>query len=236
LPKPFDSQEIEGTHGFIVPNGEFIALEDVDRMCVYVGSVYDSAEKIQKLFGFLAMECVGHGMHAAACAYLARRLPLLESAEAKADCLLKMGQTMEQAGDFEKALEHYTRAFDLPEGDDDTWYFLNNNRGYCLNVLGRHSEAQEFCQAAIEIDPDRYNAWKNFGISLEKQGKMEDAALSYCEATDRGPEDPRAFRLLEDLLMAHPELLDQYPVLKDRYSKCFALMRTTAGRAGPRIQ
>jgi len=103
-------------------------------------------------------------------------------------------------------------------------------------VLGRHSEAQEFCQAAIEIDPDRYNAWKNFGISLEKQGKMEDAALSYCEAIDRGPEDPRAFRLLEDLLMAHPELLDQHPVLKDRYSKCFALMRTAAGRAGPRIQ
>jgi len=92
LPKPFDSQEIEGTHGFIVPNGEFIALEDVDRMCVYIGSVYDSAEKIQKLFGFLAMECVGHGMHTAACGYFARRLPLLESAEAKADCLLKMGQ------------------------------------------------------------------------------------------------------------------------------------------------
>ena len=103
-------------------------------------------------------------------------------------------------------------------------------------MLGRHSEAEEFCQAAIEIDPDRYNAWKNFGISLEKQGKMENAALSYCEATERGPEDPRAFRLLEDLLMAHPELLDQNPVIKDRYGKCFALMNTAAGRAGRRIQ
>jgi hypothetical protein len=51
VPKPFEGQEKEGTHGFIVPNGEFIALEDVDRMCVYIGSVYDSAEKIQKLFG-----------------------------------------------------------------------------------------------------------------------------------------------------------------------------------------
>ncbi len=109
MAKPFEGREIKGSHGFIVPNGEFIALEDVDRMCVYIGSVYDSAERIQKLFGFLAMECVGHGMHTAACAYMARRLPLLESAEAKADCLLKMGQTMEQAGDFEKALEHYTR-------------------------------------------------------------------------------------------------------------------------------
>ena len=103
-------------------------------------------------------------------------------------------------------------------------------------MLGRHSEAQEFCQAAIEIDPVRYNAWKNFGISLEKQGKMEDAALSYCEATDRGPEDPRAFKLLEDLLMAHPELLDQYPVLKDRYGKCFALMNTAFGSSKRRIQ
>ena len=59
MPKPFEGQEIEGTHGFIVPNGEFIALEEVDRMCVYIGSVYDSAERIQKLFGFLAMEGLG---------------------------------------------------------------------------------------------------------------------------------------------------------------------------------
>ena len=236
MSKPFDGQKTEGTHGFTVPNGEFIALEDVDRMCVYIGSVYDSAEKIQRFLGFLAMECVSHGMHGVAYAYFARRPVLLEDAQAKADCLLKMGQTMEQAGDFEKALEHYTRAFDLPEGDDDTWYFLNNNRGYCLNVLGRYSEAEVFCRAAIEIDPDRYNAWKNFGISLQKQGEMEDAALSYCEATDRGPEDPRAFKLLEDLLMAHPELLDQNPVIKDRYGTCFALMRTAGGRRGPRVQ
>ena len=100
----------------------------------------------------------------------------------------------------------------------------------------RHSEAEEFCQAAIEIDPDRYNAWKNLGVSLEKQSKMEDAALSYCEATDRNPEDPRAFRLLEDLLMAYPELLKQNPVIADRYGECFALMRTAAGRAGRRVQ
>jgi hypothetical protein len=36
LPKPFDVQEVNGSHGFIVPNGEFIALDDVDRMCVYM--------------------------------------------------------------------------------------------------------------------------------------------------------------------------------------------------------
>ena len=92
MPKPFDGQERNGSHGFIEPNGEFIALEDVDRMCAYIRSVYDSAEKLQKLIEFLAMECVSHEMHATACAYLARRLLLLESSKAKADCLLKMGQ------------------------------------------------------------------------------------------------------------------------------------------------
>jgi tetratricopeptide (TPR) repeat protein len=102
-------------------------------------------------------------------------------------------------------------------------------------VLGRYCEAEEFCRAAIEIDPDRYNAWKNLGVSLQGQGRMGDAALSYCEATDRGPEDPRAFRLLEDLLMAHPELLKQNPVIGDRYGECFALMRTAAGRGDRRI-
>jgi hypothetical protein len=65
---------------------------------------------------------------------------------------------------------------------------------------------------------------------------MGEAALSYCEATERGPHDPRAFRLLEDLLIAHPELLKQNPVIADRYGECFALMRTAAGRAGRRVQ
>jgi len=235
LPKPFGGQEINRFQGFITPDGEAIALEDVDRMCAYLGSTYDSTEKLQKLIESLAMECVGQGMYKAACAYFARQLVLLENAQAKADCLLKMGQVMERAGDFGKALEHYAQAFDFPHEDGDTWYFLNNNRGYCLNMLGRHGEAEGFCRAAIVIEPKRYNAWKNLGISLQGQGRIDNAALSYCEASERCSNDPRAFRLLEDLLMAHPELLDQYPVIKDRYGKCFALMRTS-GRGGRRVQ
>jgi hypothetical protein len=60
--------------------------------------------------------------------------------------------------------------------------------------------------------------------------------MNYCKATKHGPEIPYAFRLLEDLLMAHPELLDQNPVIADRFGECFALMRTAAGRAGRRMQ
>ena len=115
MTKPSDGQDISGLNGFIVPGGEFIALEDVDRMCAYIASVYDSAEKIENLIRGLAMECVSHSMYAAACGYLGKLLALLEDTRAKADCLLKMGQVMEQAGDFEKALQHYTEAFDFPD-------------------------------------------------------------------------------------------------------------------------
>ena len=236
MPKPSDGQDTSGLNGFIVPGGEFIALEDVDRMCAYIASVYDSAEKMRKLIGSLAMECVSHGMHAAACGYLGKWLALLEVARPKADCLLKMGQMMEQAGDFEKALGHYTEAFDFPQGENDTWYFLNNNRAYCLNMLRRHGEAEGFCRAAIEIEPRRCNAWKNLGVSLQGQGRLAEAALSYCEATERGPSDPRAFRLLEDLLMAHSELIEQNPVIKERYGKCFALMQSLSGGSKRRVQ
>gem|GEM_PF-3647907 len=108
MAKPFGGQEIKGSHGFILPNREFIALEEVDRMCVYTGSVYDNAEKLQNLIG--------------------------------------------------------------------------------------------------------------------------PPAIEHCRV------NPRAFKLLEDLLMAHPELLEQNPVIASYHEKCFALMRTAAGRSGRRIR
>ena len=209
-------------------NGEIIALDDVDRMCAWLGSICENLEKLQKMIESVAMECLSYGMHSAAGAYLGRQLALLENPQDKATCLLKMGQVMEQANNFGKALEHYARAFNFPQENSLTWYFLNNNRGYCLNILGSHREGEEFCRAAIQIAPKVPNGWKNLGISLQGQGKIDEAALSYLEATERCPEDSRAFWLLEELLMANPDVLESHPVLAGRYRNCLDLIRTTS--------
>ena len=88
----------------------------------------------------------------------------------KAECFLKMGQSLEQVKDYTAAGEAYARAFDLPLEQNATWYFLNNNRAYCLIRTGRCAEAEQFCRAAIRIEPKRQNAHKNLGIALQNLG------------------------------------------------------------------
>jgi tetratricopeptide (TPR) repeat protein len=127
-------------------------------------------------------------------------------AESKATCMLTMGQAMEQVGDYETAIRYYRAALALEPVEPFTWYFINNNLGYSLNVLGRHAEGEDYCRRAIQIDPQRPNAHKNLGISLAAQGDLREAAKCFVLATQANASDQRAFRLLQDLLKEHPEL------------------------------
>ena len=86
-------------------------------------------------------------------------------------------------------------------------YLLHNNRGYCLNKLGRHAEAEVHCRTALALDAARYNAHKNLGLALAGQGRFVEAARCLLEADRRSPGDGRARRHLADLLAAHPEIL-----------------------------
>jgi tetratricopeptide (TPR) repeat protein len=110
-----------------------------------------------------------------------------------------MGQIIEDSDDYLGAAKAYARAFTLPPGTDATWYLLHNNLGYCLNILGRHAEAEALCRGAVEIDPTRHNAFKNLGVSLQGLGRLEEAAECYRRAAKLCPEDGRAQRLLDQL-------------------------------------
>ena len=92
--------------------------------------------------------------------------------------------------------------------------------GYSLNQLGRHDEAEKWCRTAIELLPERHNAYKNLGISLEGQGQYGLAAEYYIEAVRRGPTDPRAFFHLEELWQEHPELSRELPDMETKIAKC----------------
>ena len=84
---------------------------------------------------------------------------------------LLLGITKEQQEDYSAALSYYKKGLKLyaqiKNQDSRTAYFLHNNAGYCLNVQGKHSEAEKLCRKALEINPSLPNAFKNLGISLE---------------------------------------------------------------------
>jgi tetratricopeptide (TPR) repeat protein len=133
-------------------------------------------------------------------------IPMLLDLEEKARCLVSLGQTMEQLGNYPAAIGYYKQALALEPMHTWTWYSVNNNLGFCFNVLNRFAQGEPYCRKAIETDPNRPNAHKNLGIALAGQGNYREAAGAWVTATQINAADPRAFHLLMDLLKNHPEL------------------------------
>src|SRR5882672_3849928 len=65
--------------------------------------------------------------HELALDYLRQVVDLQADTDSKAASVLAMGQTMEQAGDYEAAVRYYREAFALEPVHTRTWYFINNN-------------------------------------------------------------------------------------------------------------
>jgi tetratricopeptide (TPR) repeat protein len=124
----------------------------------------------------------------------------------KAKLLLNLGQLKEKNDNYESAEEYYRMGVDLCTDNELVTYFLLNNIGYCLNELDRSSEAEVYLRNAIKYNPDIANAYKNLGISLEKQEKYKAAAESYLKGNSVNPEDKRCMRLYSELLKSHLEI------------------------------
>lgn len=140
--------------------------------------------------------------------------------EKKAACFLTLGQLMEQLRDFPSAIAFYSQAFSLEPACTATWYLINNNLGFCLNTLGRYEDAESYCRAAIRIDPDRHNAYKNLGICLEGKSDYRRAAEAYLAAVQANAANGRALRHLESLYRAHPEVGTEIPDFEAKLAHC----------------
>jgi tetratricopeptide (TPR) repeat protein len=211
---------------YILPDGRVIAVDDAEAMFAALVAMERDPGELKRLLWGLARECDESGKYEGAAAYLEKVLTLEEDPEVRAHCFLTIGQLNEKRRDYAAAVAAYSRAFAEPARENGTWYLLNNNLGYSLNQVGRHAEAEAYCRAAVAIDPGRYNAHKNLGISLEGQGNYLEAARCFLTAAHAQPDDLRALGHLEDLLGRHEEIGTNHPEILEAAQKCREAART----------
>jgi tetratricopeptide (TPR) repeat protein len=230
-PKPDPSRSSEPTvddpseDRYILPDGQIVAIDDVETIFTFLAGLEKDPEKLKSLLWGLARECGESGRYDGAFGYVEKISNLEQDPDARAHCFLTMGQLFEGKRDFQGAVDAYSRAFALPVRKNDTWYFLNNNLGYSLNQIGDHDEAEPRCRAAIAINPDRHNAHKNLGISLQGQGRYLEAAQSLLRAARVARGDTRALDHLENLLSQHEEIGTDHPEILEAVQECREAVR-----------
>lgn len=190
---------------FTLPDGQPIAAEVVEAdLCVRITKSEEALEDaVWQLARFYSV--VGRPQDATAC--VTRLLANTPDPAKQAGGYLGLGQFMEQQDRYAEAAAAYARGLEIMPATGRGGYLLHNNRGYCLNELGRHAEAEVHCRAAIALDPARHNAHKNLGLALAGQGQFVTAARCLLEADRRCPGDGRARQHLAALLATHPEVL-----------------------------
>lgn len=155
---------------------------------------------------WMAQRCIQRPSPEAAVFFARVFLDLCNEPDEKARALLDLGAMFEKLDDFKEAVRYYSEALAVRPTAPVCRYFANNNLAYSLNQLGLYAEAEPYCRDAIRTTPERYNAHKNLGVSLQGQGKWTEAACCFVRAIEACPTDERATRHLENLLKEHPEI------------------------------
>ncbi|PWG17878.1 tetratricopeptide repeat protein [Salibaculum griseiflavum] len=100
---------------------------------------------------------------------------------------LTVGHRLMAAGEFELALQAYTRAAGRQGLNVDTLSAL----GSANLRLGRLNQAEDLLRRAVEEDASFVPAWNNLGVILMERGEIAEAAQIFrrAYATDNGDSD-----------------------------------------------
>lgn len=205
------------------PQGKLISAQEAE--CVLLERLKSRESDFLNALWNLAYFYSQAGRQERSQTYLERYIASTDDPEKRAGGFLALGQSMEKMKDYESAISFYSRAFVLEPANNGTWYLIHNNLGFCLNHFGRYSEAEGYCRSAIKIAPSRHNAYKNLGVSLAGQGDFANAADSFIKATKANASDGRALKLLEQLLIEHPEVRAEMPDIEERIQECRAAVK-----------
>ncbi|MEH2163030.1 MAG: tetratricopeptide repeat protein [Nostoc sp.] len=132
--------------------------------------------------------------------------------------LLKLGNLLYAANEYEAAIASYDQALNFKPDDHEAWYnrgsalgkLVRNEeaiasydqalnfkpddhqvwygRGFALGNLVRNKEAIASYDQALKFKPDLHQAWNNRGITLGNLGRNEEAIASYDQALNFKPD------------------------------------------------
>jgi len=212
-------------------SGQLIELSPAEAEKILITKVNEAGANLLNDLWELVQFYKVNKQHEKALERLRELIALLPNPDDKTDCAYMMGEAMEQVGDYAAAISCYKEAVALELASTLNWYFIHNNLGFSLNMLGHFAEGERYCRKAIQIDPLQPNAHKNLGIALERQGQYVEAARAFVAATQANAADPRALGLLENLLKLHPELENEF---QDDLEFCRKAVAAVAKELDPR--
>ncbi|MBE9572188.1 MAG: tetratricopeptide repeat protein [Proteobacteria bacterium] len=120
-----------------------------------------------------------------------------------AQMYLNLGDSYNQNGNYQEALEEIEKAIEIDPNNADAWAM----KGSVLSDLGRHQEAFEALEKSLELDPDNLNALMHKSYSLFNLGRDQEAIFLVNEIIDRcdkiieaNPNDYQAWHIKGSLL------------------------------------
>ncbi len=105
-----------------------------------------------------------------------------DTGKARANILCRMGVAYENEKNFDKALVYYLASMEFECEIEPIRYYRLVNAAFCCLMKNAPLKAQEFCKSAIVINPDKWQAWKNLGMSYELLDNPREAVNCYVRA------------------------------------------------------
>lgn len=104
---------------------------------------------------------------------------------------LQLGYVALDSGDFEAAMEHYSRARDIAHGDEQLFNALFGLGSAALEI-DRLEVARGALESAHELRPGEVGATYLLGLTCRRQGELSSAVTYLADAAVRDPEFTQA--------------------------------------------
>ena len=132
----------------------------------------------------------------------------------------RLGFALSQAGQFEEACQHYSKALRIRPDSDKA----HSNLGIALVNRGKTAQALEHFQSALQINPKSTEAHNNAGLVLMQMGNLGSAYAHFEESRRLKPDNPDTLYYLGALLVQTKQFVDAIRNLNDA-------LRLNAGHA-----
>ena len=157
--------EVRDFNGFITQDGEMISIQDTERASAIFLKTADVDSAVGCLWQ-LAIDCIEAGYFIPACKYIEKILPLVDAPADKAECFLKMGQSLEQVKDYGRLERHTRGRSDLPREQNATRATSSTRSCWIAeSVPGRCAGGGAVLRVAIRMELKRHNCPQKPGQS-----------------------------------------------------------------------